>query len=117
MIEERYYACGKGWEPLILRVETLVNKYNLEHPDIELPIEIFDIKEKWGLLDITLFGEYNKELWKQISNICKESEYICEFCGTKENVERKDTHGWIMTLCDKCRKEELKRHNKIFIEK
>jgi len=42
------YECGEGWIPLIEDAKTIVSKYNLEHPDMETPLDFVQIKEKWG---------------------------------------------------------------------
>ena len=41
----------------------------------------------------------------------KYGEGQCEHCGTSENVKTEYTHSWVMTLCDKCREEEIKKFN------
>lgn len=107
-----YYECGKGWESLILQAEAIVCKYNQEHPDDE-QIEFTQIKEKWGGLCLYL-NYYVPEVSYRIRALEQKSLEICEYCGTNKNVERKNTHGWIMTLCNKCRKEELQNYYKRF---
>ena len=108
-----YYECGDGWIPLIEEAKTIIAKYNQklkeEYLDAE-PLEFIQIKEKWGGLRIYL-NYYVKEIADQIHELESKSLNICEHCGTIKNVKSDWTHGWIMTLCDKCREEELEQFN------
>ena len=108
-----YYECGDGWIPLIEEAKTIIAKYNQklkeEYLDTE-PLEFIQIKEKWGGLRIYL-NYYVQEIADKIHELESKSLYICEHCGTNKNVKRDWTHGWIMTLCDKCREEELEQFN------
>lgn len=108
-----YYECGDGWIPLIEEAKTIIAKYNqkLKEEDLDTePLEFIQIKEKWGGLRIYL-NYYVPEIAEQIHELEGKSLYICEHCGTNKNVKRDWTHGWIMTLCDKCREEELEQFN------
>lgn len=108
-----YYECGDGWIPLIEEAKTIIAKYNqkLKEEDLDAePLEFIQIKEKWGGLRIYL-NYYVQEIADQIHELESKSLYICEHCGTIKNVKRDWTHGWIMTLCDKCREEELEQFN------
>ena len=108
----QYYECGKGWESLILQAESIVDKYNIEHPDEE-PLEFTQIKEKWGGLCLYL-NKYIPEIQIKMRELMERSWAICENCGTDKNVTREYTHGWVMTLCDKCREEEINKYNQKF---
>lgn len=110
-MNDNYYECGDGWLPLIEEAKTIIAKYNLKHPELEYPIEFTQIKEKWGLLCLYL-NQYVPEIDGRIKAIEGKSSHVCENCGTKENVIREYTHGWIMTLCNKCRKEEIEKYDK-----
>lgn len=108
-----YYECGDGWIPLIEEAKTIIAKYNqkLKEEDLDTePLEFIQIKEKWGGLRIYL-NYYVPEVAEQIHELESKSLHICEHCGTNNNVKRDWTHGWIMTLCDKCREEELEQFN------
>ena len=108
-----YYECGDGWIPLIEEAKTIIAKYNqkLKEEDLDTePLEFIQIKEKWGGLRIYL-NYYVPEIADQIHELESKSLNICEHCGTNKNVKRDWTHGWIMTLCDKCREEELEQFN------
>ena len=108
-----YYECGDGWIPLIEEAKTIIAKYNqkLKEEDLDTePLEFIQIKEKWGGLRIYL-NYYVPEIADQIHELESKSLNICEHCGTNKNVKRDWTHGWIMTLCGKCREEELEQFN------
>ena len=108
-----YYECGDGWIPLIEEAKTIIAKYNqkLKEEDLDTePLEFIQIKEKWGGLRIYL-NYYVQEIADQIHELESKSLHICEHCGTIKNVKSDWTHGWIMTLCDKCREEELEQFN------
>lgn len=108
-----YYECGDGWIPLIEEAKTIIAKYNqkIKEEDLDTePLEFVQIKEKWGGLRIYL-NYYVPEIADQIHELEDKSLNICEHCGTNKNVKRDWTHGWIMTLCDKCREEELEQFN------
>ena len=108
-----YYECGDGWIPLIEEAKTIIDEYNqkLKEEDLDAePLEFIQIKEKWGGLRIYL-NYYVQEIADQIHELESKSLNICEHCGTNKNVKRDWTHGWIMTLCDKCREEELEQFN------
>lgn len=107
------YECGEGWIPLIEDAKTLVSKYNLEHPDMETPLDFVQIKEKWGGLCLYL-NQYIPEIQNKIHELEEKSYTICEICGTDKNVKREEIHGWIMTLCDKCKMEEIQKYKEIF---
>lgn len=111
--DEWEYSVGKGWMPLVKEAIDLVNKFNEDHPNNEFPINIFDVKEKWGILQIDL-DFYDKDLEEQIIRICLRSRYICEECGAKENVTTEANFGWVRTLCKNCRNEYIKQHKKFF---
>ena len=111
-----YYECGDGWIPLIEEAKTIIAKYNqkLKEEDLDAePLEFIQIKEKWGGLRIYL-NYYVPEIADQIHELESKSLNICEHCGTNKNVKRDWTHGWIMTLCDKCREEELEQFNSLY---
>ena len=105
----KYYECGDGWLPLIEDAKTIISKYNLKHPELE-KIEFTQIKEKWGGLRIYL-NHYIPEIYEQIRKLENISFEICEHCGTNKNVTSEYTHGWVMTLCNDCRKKEIENYN------
>lgn len=106
------YEVGNGWIPLIEDAKIIVSKYNLEHPDNE-QIKFNQIKEKCGGLRLYL-NYYVPEISKKIDELTEKSFNICENCGRDKNVKTEWTNGWVMTLCDECRKKELEKHNHFF---
>ena len=105
-----YYECGNGWLSLIKEAEELVDKYNKDNPNQEIPIEFTQIKEKWGYLNLYL-NIYPRELHKKLLDISKRSMNICENCGKPAKSEK--IHGWIYTLCDECKEKEINRFNNL----
>lgn len=93
-----YYECGKGWEPLILRAEAIVCKYNQEHPDDE-QIEFTQIKEKFGQLRLYIWPHI-KEVDSQLRELENQSSNICEECG--KPAQRIKYRNWLYTLCGDC---------------
>lgn len=92
--------CGKGWNKLITPILDYIDIYNSGHKE-EDKIHILQIKEKFGGLRIYVSPE-PKELSEMIEKAEDESYKTCEYCGSTENVTQ-TKHGWIKTLCDKCR--------------
>lgn len=105
------YECADGWLPYIKEAQELINKYNEEHPN-ENPVKFVQVKEKWGVLNIYL-NRYPDDMHTKIREIEQKSYDTCEFCGAK-GATTKSTHRWLMTLCDKCREDEIKRYNERF---
>lgn len=96
--------CDKGWWPLVKKAIAAVARYNGIHKyDPEYgPVEFDQIKEKFGWLCLYLNYYPSEELQKEIRDIEKESQFICEHCGSTENVKTRTIHHWIYTYCDKC---------------
>lgn len=102
------YECENGWLDYINEAKAMIEEYNREHPDEE-PVEFTQVKEKFGTLTIYL-NRYPNNMHERIMEIESKSYDTCEFCGAK-GATNKATHGWYMTLCEKCREEEIKRYN------
>lgn len=90
--------CGHGWDKLIQPIFDYINEYNLSRKDDER-IEIRQIKEKFGLLQIYVSYGTN-ELYDMIDKATSESNNVCEQCGSTKEIGT--TRGWIMHLCKKC---------------
>ncbi|MDR0675594.1 MAG: hypothetical protein LBF97_00945 [Elusimicrobiota bacterium] len=101
-----YHSTGKGWFKLVKPILEAVDRYNKEHYNIytDEKIEIFDIKEKFGGLRISL-SYYVPELEALVSEAEETSYKTCEECGAEENVSTEKITGWYKTLCDNCRKK------------
>jgi len=89
------FPVGEGWRPL---VEKLVDDIIA----IDNTVIISQVKEKYGTLRFYIWGG-NDEIYDLINKAENDSYTICENCGSKENVTTKG--GWLLTLCDKCRRK------------
>jgi len=108
---------GNGWYDLI---DSLcgVLQFNTEHNRYP-QVEAVQVKEKYGTLRfyyrIVSTEESLKDERKEdrdsgsIEGAISYAEYlsgcICEKCGTNQNITTNED-GWLVTLCDKCRKEK-----------
>ena len=108
-----YDALPNGWRKAFGKQLSKELKAALKKDGNLKSFRFTDIKEKWGLLDIHL-NYYIYDLDEKIREIEKESEHICEICGSKENVKRIELHHWIYTRCHKCLEKEQERYNKLF---
>lgn len=93
--------CGDGWHDLIRK---LCDDITLADPKGEC--KALQIKEKFGTLRFyATGGDDSGKIFKMIGEAEVESGFICEDCGTRENVETKAKPGktWIFTLCEPCR--------------
>jgi hypothetical protein len=118
--------CGDGWYWLIDRLCSAVQQYcdsqnegirirnearergeeylKGTEPEEEWQVEATQVKEKYGSLRFyTSHGD--DETYGMIRLAESMSHYICESCGSLENVETRST-GWIFTLCDDCWKKK-----------
>ena len=98
---KKYFPVGEGWRKLVTKlVEDIIK--------IDSTVEIIQIKEKFGTLRFYV-NCGNDEIFDLIEKADQESGKTCESCGTKRNVT---TEGrWVLTLCQKCRKERVKNEN------
>ena len=108
--EEFGYEVSDGWIPICEKVEEKIEEYNKSH--LDAPIEIFQIKSKFGELRVYLMDAITgddihtpEELKPFIEEVEKEALETCEWCGSKENVHTSSYRGWIRTLCDPCNNE------------
>ena len=84
-----------------------IDKYNDEHPgDV---ITILQIKEKFGRLEFYV-DKRVEELSDMIQDASAESLWVCETCGTRENVGI-TVGGWYRTICLDCLKKLLANPN------
>jgi hypothetical protein len=90
--------CRKGWFYLIDAVMDVLDGH------VET---ISEVKEKYGRLQIYLYGDdYGYEIESIASDL---SESICEECGKQitkktmyENAKNHKPNSWVYTLCDTC---------------
>jgi hypothetical protein len=95
------FQCEDGWFHLIFKlfdeIETLAAALN----PTEWPIEIEQVKQKYGGLRIAASGT-NDAIDAAIMAAEKQSLQTCEKCGGPGSLSR-DVRGWFQTLCDACR--------------
>lgn len=92
---KKCFPVGEGWRKLVTKlVEDIIK--------IDSTVEITQIKEKFAGLRFNINGE-NDKIYNLIERAEQESYKICEYCGAKGYASR-NTMGWILTLCKKCRK-------------
>lgn len=92
----------KGWYPIIESVcESLL------HLGVPEQFSFNQIKEKFGGLRINSnYYSEDERVWDVISEAEKFSYKICEFCGSKDDVQTGVTENkpyWIKTRCGSCR--------------
>lgn len=88
-----------GWHGLVDKVYDELEK----HSDLDL--YVLDVKEKFGVLNISVSG-ITESLLCFIDKVEKESSTICEICGEPGST-RYDL-SWYLTLCDKHYNERKK---------
>lgn len=91
------FECGDGWFHLINQLCGFLN-HHLKHNQIR-HIKVVQVKEKFGGLRFYTYGGDDLSrgaIWfaESLSNT------ICEDCGAQG---KKNSEGWIVTLCDECR--------------
>lgn len=104
--------CGNGWYDLIDRL-CFQLQFNTEHNNYP-QVEATQVKEKFGTLrfyyqtNASEEDKYSERNCRYIEGLISfaefYSEFICENCGSMENVSQ--TKGWITTLCENCMKKE-----------
>jgi hypothetical protein len=89
------FECGDGWFDLLWRLCEDIEK--LDPPE---DFYVDQVKEKYGGLRFYV-GNDTLEIYDRIVEAEEESYTICEDCGSVGAVT--SNHGWLSTLCDKCR--------------
>lgn len=92
--------CDDGWYFLIDNLMNSIQNY-CKNNNIE-PINITQIKEKWGGLSFYYYGG-DKMIDGMVWLAEHMSYHICEECGSIKNVSQ--TKGWVKTLCEDCMKK------------
>ena len=95
------FECGDGWFFIIDKLCSQL-QWDIDH-NKQPQLEFIQVKEKFGSLRL-----YNSGATEQqegmISLVEYLSNFICEDCGSTDNV--KQSKGWIYTRCEKCRKKK-----------
>jgi len=95
---------GNGWYWLIDQLCESIQSY-IDHNDKGNQLEATQVKEKYGSLRFYTNGE-SDIIHGMIWLAERMSEYICEECGSTEDVQQ--TEGWIVSLCP----EHMKAYKK-----
>ena len=102
--------CGKGWAKLYTPLFQLCKLLN---------VEVLQVKEKFGGLRFYVGGVPNEQfdmVYAFIDAVEAQSYKVCEECGIRNGASREGDKtytrvkvttegGWILTLCEQCRKE------------
>ena len=106
-----YNAVGPGWRKIL---ETLSGQLASEGVT---PMDIAQVKEKFGGLRVYLWNETDK-IGEYLSAAEEAAENTCERCGSTLEVVTEATwpeerRGWIKTLCPACwakRRESMQKY-------
>lgn len=126
----RFYWIKKKLDNLLLKINyKLFNAFGFKHPvgkklremvDFfrpDLGVEYFpcasQVKEKYGTLRFYMTCE-TEEMSVLIGVAERKSAVTCETCG---KPGKRNSYGWITTLCDDCRGFNLEEREKEFEEK
>ncbi len=98
------FSCGDGWYEIIReaaeKLEPLIAKYKKTYPGDCRP-RASQVKEKFGTLRFYMSSQTD-EMCPIIDEVESKSCVTCEDCGKKGKLR---TGGWLVTLCNKCNKE------------
>ena len=103
-MEDAYCECGDGWYELLRQLcAEITGAYN--EKNLEVDIEIAQIKEKFGALRFYYHTSradptIHNIIWKIAEKYEEKSEQVCEVCGADGRLRKKS--GWLRTLCDGC---------------
>lgn len=89
------FECGDGWYNLLNTLCRDIKKINKDPNFI-----VSQVKEKYGTLRFYYYGGSDK-IGDLIDKAEGESAKICETCGTRRDVKRRND-GWVTTLCLVC---------------
>ena len=109
---QSHVSCGPGWQRLYQPIIDLCDAKG---------VEVLQVKEKFGLLNICIGGEGAEELQLIVSAAEGLSGQVCEQCGVtawaRQNVGDEwvsygvETKGnWRLTLCEACRTKKDERN-------
>lgn len=89
----------KKYNDIWLKNDVIDKNKHINNSNFIENFKIVQIKEKFGGLRFYVEG-CNDELMQFIHSVEIFSYYICEECGTTENIGK--TIGWVRTICKKC---------------
>jgi hypothetical protein len=70
--------------------------------EIDPDLIVIQVKEKFGGLRFYTGPSDTDGVMELIDGAEAQCAITCEYCGSTENVEARQEHGWIKTLCLKC---------------
>ena len=90
--------CGKGWESLYKPLMEYIEEYNHTHTD--KPIEIHQVKEKFG--GLRFYTNFTDEKLREMIRKAEEKSFnTCEICGKYIDKPIVENH-WIYPQCEEC---------------
>lgn len=102
--------CRDGWYQLVFDLCAELQQYVNDSKCKQ--IVILQAKEKWSALRVYLGNLPNEigyagDLENIIDKYERLSQKTCESCGTSDKKDKvtQNSDGWILTLCEKCRKD------------
>lgn len=103
MIEISAIQCASGWKKLYQPIIDRVITHDSVQNNLDDKIGIAHVKEKDGMLKITLVKPHNAtaSLIDDIYEAELMSKEICEFCGTLHDVGVTKNHNY-KTCCKSC---------------
>lgn len=100
------FECGDGWFIILDALMHKIKQY-CHYKEVK-PIEIKQIKEKFGILSFYYTGG-DTYINGMVVMATQMSAKTCEFCGTTENVGR--TEQWISIICKECHSTHPRRQD------
>lgn len=97
-------TCGDGWYTLIDRLCSFL-QWGTDKQG-EPQVEASQVKEKFGGLRFYVYGASDKQ-YAAIDFAEYLSKSICEWCG---GPGKQEVQGWIVTLCESCKKSYDEGH-------
>jgi len=94
-----YVECGDGWQWIILDMLREIDDlyFNVGR---EVDIEILQVKEKWGFLNV-YHNSYHNDVNEIITRYTELSKSTCEICGAEGKLLRDEY--WVTVRCEECR--------------
>jgi len=93
-------SVGPGWHTLVECVFRSIAVWNKEHPNLEFPVKVVQVKEKWGGLRI--YTTSSPDEVRGAVDLAEDVSFrTCEDCGAL-GTPCAPGFGWIRTLCPTC---------------
>lgn len=97
-----YLEVGNGWYNIIDNLCEWL-QFNTNNNNDRPQVKAVQVKEKFGSLRFYVENASNSQ-FAVISFVEHLTRYICEQCGSRDNVTQEGS--WIKTLCTKCRRNK-----------